>query len=68
MSRRQVHLEEVIMGPGQSRKAVVHYDSDLQEYSTVFYVNGDKLAGATYYTDDKQDAIDTGTCHVAGTL
>jgi len=51
MARRRIKAPD--LGPCEFIK--VYYDSDLQEYSVT--VQG--RPNATYYTDDKQDALDT---------
>jgi hypothetical protein len=37
----------------------VSYESEFKEYSCRLFVNGIKQSDATYYTDDRQDAIQT---------
>lgn len=68
MSRRQVHLVELIQGPGLSRKATVYWDKEWSEYRVTFYVNGVKQQGADYHTDDKDDAIATAELHAQNAL
>jgi hypothetical protein len=36
-----------------------HYDTEFDEHSIKVYVNGKYQEDRTYYTDDKQDALDT---------
>lgn len=60
MSNRVVHsckLNELVYGV--EHQALVQYDSEYQEYAVRFFVNGTTNHDATYYTDDKQDAIST---------
>jgi hypothetical protein len=37
----------------------VSYESEFEEYSCRLFLNGVKQSNATYYTDDRQDAIQT---------
>lgn len=40
-------------------KAVVKFCDDYQEYQVLLYKAGKLNKGATYHTDDKQDALGT---------
>jgi hypothetical protein len=40
-------------------KIKLHYDRDWQEYQVRVFINGVYSEDKTYFTDDKQDAIDT---------
>lgn len=37
----------------------VYWDSEWQEYQVHLYVKGELIVDATYFTDDKQDALAT---------
>jgi len=39
--------------------AKVYYESALYEYSVLFYRNGVLMVGSDYFTEDKQDALNT---------
>ncbi|MCC7570673.1 hypothetical protein KO465_04955 [Candidatus Micrarchaeota archaeon] len=41
------------------RHVKVFYSRDWQEYQCKLYINGILQKGATYYTSDEQDAVDT---------
>ena len=41
-------------------RVTVKYDSDLKEYSCRLFVRGKYYEPATYFTDDKEDAIASG--------
>lgn len=42
-----------------ARKACCYWSSENQEHSVTFYQDNVKLPEATYYTSDRQDALDT---------
>lgn len=42
------------------RKAVLYKDPEWEEFQVEFFQDGKHQKKATYHTDDKQDAIDTG--------
>lgn len=41
------------------KEAKVYWNSEVKEYRVSFYLNGNKLYCADYFTSDKEDAIDT---------
>ncbi len=48
--------------PGQTPFKVmtrVYFDDYLEEYTVGLFVDGKKQKGATYFTDDKDDALQT---------
>lgn len=55
MSLRKIHTET-----GLNKVANVYRDSEYDEYRVIFYRYGQRVKGADYHTNDKQDAIDTG--------
>lgn len=56
MSKRKIKEITKYVGSG-SVEVKVHYYSEWQEYQVSFYIYGYKQT--TYYTNDKQDAINT---------
>lgn len=48
------------------RRVVVRYDSGFKEYQCQLFENGKKNVNATYFTDDKQDALGTAQAMVEG--
>jgi hypothetical protein len=42
-----------------SKAAIVRYTPDVKEYIVKFYFKGELRKEATYFTDDKDDAIQT---------
>ena len=46
------------------KQAKVYGPNDYGEYVTRFYVNGKHMDASDYFTDDKQDAIDTARYHI----
>ena len=42
-----------------SHTAKVHYNTDLKEYKATIQRKADQQIAAEYFTDDKQDAINT---------
>jgi hypothetical protein len=48
-----------ISKPSKSISAKVKYEATSKEYVVQFYRNGAHLTQADYFTDDRQDAIDT---------
>lgn len=54
MAKRRIHAETT-----GERMVKVFYDSDMGEYIVRLYVNGILYPPADYFTDDRQDAIDT---------
>jgi hypothetical protein len=44
------------------REGRIYWDPELREYSVELYIDGKKVTGATYFTDDKQDAENTAVC------
>lgn len=56
MTKRKVTQIESCYG---SAIAKIHFCSEFQEYQVSFYIDRVKNDDATYYTDDKQDAINT---------
>ena len=42
-----------------SIRVKTYYDSEWQEYTCVLLVNGKRIDEATYFTNDKADAIST---------
>lgn len=59
MANRLIAIER---SADKSRSAYVYYKADSQEYIVTFAKNEVKMTAATYYTDDKQDAIGTAHC------
>lgn len=50
-----------------TRMATIRYDSEVREWRVTLRVLGVPQPGATYYTDDKQDAYGTARLMVNGT-
>ena len=40
-------------------KAIINFDLEYDEYQVKFYENSKHLINADYFTDDKEEAIDT---------
>ena len=59
MGTRIVHTET-----NGSNKVVVKYTSEIQEYVCILYKDDVMVRDSDYFTDDKQDAIDTAKCMV----
>jgi hypothetical protein len=51
---KRIHMSEY-----ENKKAVVRYNSELKEYIVKLYIDGKLQADCDYYTDDKDDAINT---------
>jgi hypothetical protein len=54
MAKRRIHTYE-----NNGKQAKVYRNSDFDEYEVRFSVQGEDLPDADYFTNDKQDAIDT---------
>lgn len=54
MALKRIHMETL-----DQRMVKVYRDSELGEYQTRLYIAGIFQVNATYYTDNKQDAIGT---------
>lgn len=54
MALRKIHT-----ATGSDKVAKVYRDVEWNEYRVIYYLNGQKLNGADYHTDDKADAINT---------
>lgn len=46
------------------RKAIVRWNSEWQEYIVQFFLDGEYLSKADYYTADKADALATAQSHL----
>jgi len=66
MSKRLV--QTMTPAVGHERKVKVYFNSDHDEYTAELFINEVRQKKATYFTDDKQDAIDTGKHMLGGTL
>lgn len=60
MARR---LITKITNSATNRVAKVYRDTEWNEYVVEFYIAGTKQAGASYHTDDLQDAEGTAGLH-----
>ena len=46
------------------RKVIVRWNNEWQEYIVQFFLNGEYLSLADYYTDNHEDAIATACSHL----
>lgn len=52
-------LRKIETFTGNNRVAKVYRDSEWNEYRVTYMLDGAKIVGGDYHTDDKQDALDT---------
>jgi len=45
---------------GRVRAVKIYYDSEIQEYVARLYINGTLYEPGDYFTNDRDDALDTG--------
>lgn len=56
MARKKIHTATNAVTGHQAK---VYRDAEFNEYRVCYWLDGSKVNGADYHTDDKQDAIST---------
>lgn len=64
MARRKIYEASHTSNGGTVHTAKAYRDSDWNEWQVDFFVNGQKVEGSRYHTDDKEDAICTADWHI----
>lgn len=61
-------IQTMTPSTGHERKVKVYFNAEHDEYTAELFLNDVRQHKATYYTDDKDDAIATGKRMLAETL